>query len=112
MSGVPVDNSQHYKTTDYKLKDTIYNAIVKRYGKNGHVWKKSDTFVWEGSIYYVWDYFFIILFLYFVYLAGNYFYDHYGLWRAVMFVAVMFLLRINTLIRKVDKMNRLLKGSE
>jgi hypothetical protein len=46
-----VDNSKHYRSTGYRLKDRVYNSIVDRYSKNGHKWTTSDTFVWAGGIY-------------------------------------------------------------
>lgn len=48
---MPVDNSKHYHSSGYKLKDLLYKKIIDRYSRNGHVWQTSDTVVWKGAIY-------------------------------------------------------------
>jgi hypothetical protein len=105
-----VDNSASFNHTEYPVRDGIYNSIVRRYGVNGHQWNKSDEIIWGGAIYQVADLGFTLLFLWVVYLVANSLYNHYGIFRAVAFLVVMGLLRINTLIRKVDFTNRILKG--
>lgn len=109
MSGSPVDNSKFYVTTDHHMRDQVYNWIIARYGKKGHPWTTSDKFVWYGAVYFVWDWIWLLIFIYFIYAMGNLLYNKYGLWKAVMFVVVMVLIRFNSLIKKVDQTNRLLK---
>jgi len=104
-----VDNSKFYRMTEHKLKDKVFNLVVLRYGYKGNKWQKSDDFVWGGFIYYIVDYFWLLIFIYFIYAMGNLLYNKYGLWKAVMFVVVMVLIRLNSLIKKVDQTNRLLK---
>lgn len=105
----PVDNSEFYSLSEHKLKDMVFNAVVRRYGKNGHKWEKSDQFIWHGAIFVVIDYFWMLVFVYFVYIAGSFIYNKYGLWRGVLFICVMFLIRINSMVRKLDATNRILK---
>jgi hypothetical protein len=108
----PVDNSEYFKHSEYPVRDSIFNAVVKRYGVKGNHWKRSDEFVWNGAIYYVWDYFLMVLFIWFTYWLATAMYDHYGLFKAMMVVVVMFLVRLNSLVRKVDLTNRLLRKIE
>jgi hypothetical protein len=104
----PVDNAEFYEHSEFPRRDKIYNAIVARYGKKGNRWSKSDTFVWKGFIYHIWDYFWMVVFIYIIYWAANALYDHYGMWRAISFIFVVILIRINMLIRVQKKMDRTL----
>jgi hypothetical protein len=102
----PVDNSEFYEHTAYPKRDKIYNAVVARYGKKGNLWTKSDTFIFYGFIYTIWDYFIMVLFLWLIYFAANFFYEKYGLWRAISFLFVVILIRINMLIRVQNKIDK------
>jgi hypothetical protein len=106
----PIDNSAHFKHTEYKFRDSLYNAIVRRYGAKGNAWQKSDTFVWSGAIYTVGDWIPALAFLYFVYFITNFTYAHYGWFKAITVLAVMALIRVNAMVRKLDQMIRLMKG--
>ncbi len=48
-----VDNIKYYKHTGSKLKDKIYNGMVKKYTARNKQWNISDTIVWQGAIYEV-----------------------------------------------------------
>jgi hypothetical protein len=102
----PVDNSIHFKHTEYHLRDKLYNKIVARYGAKGNLWTSSDTFVFGGFLYFIWDYFIMVLFLWLIYFAANFFYEKYGLWRAISFLFVVILIRINMLIRVQNKIDK------
>jgi hypothetical protein len=112
MLKVSVDNSNYLRNTEYPMRDSIFNAVVKRYGVKGNHWKRSDDMVWGGALYHVLDYFFMILFVYFVYIVANFTYNRYGVFKAAMVIVVMALIRLNALIRKVDLTNRLLKKQQ
>lgn len=105
----PVDNSKFVRHTEYPGRDAIFNAIVRRYGKKGNIWTKSDEFIWGGALYYVWDYFFALMFIYLVYWLATATYDRFGLFKAMMVVTAMTLLRINALVRKLTLNNQLMK---
>ena len=109
MDQKKVDNSIFYRTTDHAGRDIVFNWIVRRYERNGHVWKKSDGMVWGGALYHVLDYFWMLIFIYFVYVVANFMYDRYGIFKAGMVIVVMILIRFNSLIKKVDQTNRILK---
>lgn len=107
----PVDNSAFLEHTEYPARDKVYNWIVMRYGEKGNPWKKSDTLVFYGFIYHLWDFIPSLLFIYFTYWIVNYSYVHYGWFKAITVLAVMFLFRVNALLRVQRQTNRLLKGT-
>jgi ABC-type protease/lipase transport system fused ATPase/permease subunit len=106
---MPVDNSEFYKSTEHPIRDHVYNGIVARYGKKGNKWEKSDTFVWGGAIYQLWDMFWIVVFIYIVWFIVTWTYDRYGMFKAIVTLAIFFLIRINSLVRQMAQANRYLK---
>ena len=104
-----VDNSKFFQRSEYPMRDAVFNWVVRRYGRLGHKWKKSDQFIFYNAIYFIWDYFWIIIFLYLIYWIANAMYERYGMWRAVLVIGVIFLLRMNQIIRKLDQQIKLLK---
>jgi hypothetical protein len=101
-----VDNSQFYKHTDSPLRDKIFNAIVKRYEKNGHVWEKSDDVVWGGTIYVVASYFGYTALGGLLWWLLNATVKYQGADHAVLLMLILIflqLLRVNTIMRKVDR---------
>jgi hypothetical protein len=108
----PVDNSEHFRNTEYHLRDKVYNWLVRRYGQKGNVWQTSDTVVWQGAIYHVWPWIPALLFIYVTYFIANWTYEHYGMFRALTVLAVMMLIRVNTLVRKLDQLIRVMKGGD
>lgn len=105
----PVDNSMHYRDTEYPMRDKVFNAVVRRYGKKGNEWKSSDDIVWGGAIYHLWDFVPLLIFVYFVYFVTNWTYDKYGWFRAIVVLAIMVIIRLNAMTRKLDQINRRLE---
>jgi hypothetical protein len=87
----------------------VFNWIVSRYGEKGNKWNASDDFVWGGFLYHILDFVFLIVFVTFVYWMAGIIYERYGVFRGAAFLVVMVLIRLNSLIRKTDMNNRLLK---
>ena len=44
-------NSKFIQSTDTPLRDKIYNWVLMRYSKHGHLWTTSDKVIWSGAIY-------------------------------------------------------------
>lgn len=107
----PVDNSAHYKETDHKIKDKIYNATVRRYGKKGNRWTFSDTIVWSGFIYEVpaWvgyvAQFWLFWYLAHLYTDRNGGDPAYGL----VFLGVLIIIRMAMLSRQLTRTNESLR---
>lgn len=122
---VDYDNAQFYENSDHPMRDKLFNWVVERHSaagkkrswtslyiwstmRDGLPWSASDQFIWHGMIYVVWDWIGMLIFLYIIYFLANYAYDHYGLFKAVAFLAVTCLIRLNTLIRLQKQNNKLL----
>jgi hypothetical protein len=107
---VPVDNSAFLRTTEYPRRDAIYNWLVRRYGKLGHPWQKSDKIVFGGFLDYVWPWIPDLFFVYVMYFILKWTYTLYGTERLFMLAVVMVLFRLNALIRAQKHTNALLKS--
>jgi hypothetical protein len=106
----PVDNTMHYRETEYPARDKVFNWVVRRYGLKGNKWKTSDDVIFGGVVYHVWDWIPILLFIYFVYFITTWVHDKYGLFRALVVLAIMVIMRLNAVVRKLDQINRRLSA--
>lgn len=103
---VPVDNSEFLRTTEFPLRDKIFNAIVRQYGRKGNPWKKSDGYVWGGAVYQLFTYVIWSIGLWLLWLLLRWTVDHKGVEYAILYVlALVFtqLIRVNTKLSKIDK---------
>jgi len=104
------DYSQYLRESEYPARDKFYNWLVRTHEKRGKPWTTagwfSDEFFWSFFLDYVWAWVPSLLFLYVTYYLATFMYDKYGLFRGVAVLVVMALLRVNTLIRKVDYIRR------
>lgn len=101
-----VDNSQFYKHTDSPMRDRVFNFVVRRYEKNGHVWEKSDEVVWAGSVYVVASYFGYLALIGLLWWILNATIKYQGADHAVLLMLILVfvqLLRVNATMRKIDR---------
>lgn len=101
---IPVDNSLHFRHTDFPMRDKVFNGIVTRYGTKGNKWEKSDDQIWGGAIYFIWDWAMILVFIYFMWFMFNFMQKSYGDVHAIAFLLIMILFRLNIMIKKLSKM--------
>ena len=88
------------------LRDKMYNFVVKRYKKNNHVWRQSDERIWKNSIYVVLDYIWLLCWIGILWLIINGSLKRVGFEKTVFVVAMIFLIRINALVKQLVKLNR------
>jgi hypothetical protein len=94
------------KNTGQPLRDKAYNWVVARYKRNNHFWKKSDERVWGGFIYYVVDYIWLLTWIGLLWLIINSSLKRVGFEKTVFVVAIIFLIRLNSLIKQMVQLNK------
>ena len=108
-----LEYDEYMKSTEYPARDAVYNWIVAKHRDKGKPWTTkgafSDKTFWSAAIYNLWDWIPTLMFIYVTYFMADWIYQNKGAYGAVLFVAVMFLFRINTLIRLQRHTNELLK---
>lgn len=99
-------NDSKKKSTEFHIRDKVYNSIIDRYSKHDHEFNFGDEVVWGGSIYQVPDYFSYIVFFALFYWIGDKLYAAYGIAHVFMFFALLGIWRVNMLLRSVKKIQR------
>lgn len=103
---VRVDNSEFYKHTESKVRDAIFNWVVRRYERNSHVWQKSDEVVWNGAIYHVSGYFGYLIVIGLLWWLLDATVRLKGGTHAILLLMILMfvqLLRLNSIMRKIDR---------
>ena len=104
---------QHLRNTEFPIRDAIYNWLIVKHAKKNKPWTTtgffSDKIFWSAALDQAWPWVPTLLFIYFVYFIATFFYDHYGIFRAICVLTVMCIIRINALVRQTSYTNRLLK---
>ena len=113
---LPEEYEAELRRSEFPMRDAFYNWIVTAYAKRGKKWTTkgifSDRVFFSALFDQAWPWVPMLLFIYVFYWVTGWVYDRYGLARAVMFMAVMMLFRLNVLIRQVTFTNKLLKGRQ
>jgi len=92
--------------TGQPMRDKLFNWIVGRYQKNNHLWKKSDQRVWHGAIFLCLDYAWLLIWIAALWLIINGSMKRVGFEKTIFVVAIIFLIRINSLIKQLVQLNR------
>jgi len=95
-----------FANTGAKIKDGIFNFILRRYKKFKHPWKRSDEAVWRRSIYLLGDLIGILFFFWIMWVLINFSLKRYGEWRTLFYVIILVIFRINMLIQQIGKLNK------
>lgn len=111
---LPKEYEVEMRRSEYSFRDSVYNAMLTAHAKRGKPWTTSgffnDRLFWNFLLDEVWAWVPSLLFIYVMYFVASWTYDHYGVYRAVILIAVMMAFRLNVLIRQVTFTNKLLKG--
>jgi len=92
--------------TGQPIRDKIFNFVVARYKKFNHLWRKSDQRIWGNSIFVVVDYIWLLVWIGALWLVINGSLKRVGFEKTVFVVAMIFLIRINALVKQLVKLNR------
>ena len=110
---LPEEYKKELRLSPFPFRDAVYNAILTLHAKRGKPWTTqgffSDRMFWTALLDQLWPWIPSIVFIYLMYLVAGYTYDHYGLFRGVTVVAVMCIIRLNSLVRQVTYSNKLLE---
>jgi hypothetical protein len=113
---LPEEYVKHLRVSAYPFRDAIYNALVKLHARKGKPWTTegffSDKLFWNTFLDQVWSWIPSLAFIYLMYIVATYTFDKYGLFRAVTVIAVLVLVRVNSVIRQISLTNRLLAKIE
>lgn len=110
---LPDEYKVHLRHSEYPFRDAIYNWLVTKHAQKGKSWSTegffSDRVFWNATLDQVWPWVPVLLFIYLVYFLASWTFDNYGMFKAILVVAVMVIIRVNALVRQVTYTNKILK---
>jgi len=110
---LPEEYQKEIRHSEFPMRDVVYNWLVAKYAKKGKVWTTkgifSDRVFFNALLDQAWPWVPTLLFIYVVYFLASWAFSRYGIFKAILVVAVMVIIRINALVRQVSYTNRLLK---